>query len=34
VSLAASDLGNSGTAGLIVGDSGTEDLTILLFSKP
>jgi hypothetical protein len=34
VSLAASDLDGSGTADLIVGDSGTQDLTILLFGKP
>jgi uncharacterized repeat protein (TIGR01451 family) len=34
VSLAASDLDGNGTADLIVGDSGTQDLTILLFGKP
>jgi hypothetical protein len=34
VSVAASDLDGNGTADLIVGDSGTQDLTILLFGKP
>jgi hypothetical protein len=33
VSLAATDLDNDGTADLIAGDSGSQDLTILLFPK-
>ena len=33
VSLAASDLDNDGTADLISGDSGSQDLAVLLFSK-
>jgi uncharacterized repeat protein (TIGR01451 family) len=34
VSLAASDLDGNGTADLLVGASGTQDLTILLLGKP
>ena len=33
-SLTASDLDGNGTADLIAGNSGTQDLTILLFGKP
>jgi FG-GAP-like repeat len=33
ISLAASDLDNDGTADLVSADSGSRDLTILLFSN-